>query len=109
MSASSSSESSDSDVRVSAMPPPPFVRSGVGGSCFRVTAMRLTAPVPLSLVLRVWVRVGSLRHAIDGPARFFTVVLPLLLRVLGVATGIFRFGLCSASSESSMAWRNWQV
>ena len=52
---------------------------------------------------------GSLRHAIGGPTRFFTVILPLLLRVLWVSTEFFRFGPCIASSESSIAWRDWQM
>ena len=75
--------------------------------------MAVALESPLSawqrLLPSAWVRVGSLRRAIDSPARIFTVVLPLLLRVLRVVTGFFHFGPCFASSDSSMAWRNWQV
>ena len=74
-----------------------------------VPAIRLATPAPLSLALLFWVWVGSLRRAIHGPIQFFAVVLPLLLRVLRLATRFFCFGLCFASSESYMAWRNWQV
>ena len=85
------------------MPPPPSVRSGVGGGRSVVTAIRLAAPTPLCLDLRVWVRVGGLCRAINGPVRLFVVVLPLLLRVLRVVTGIFHFGLCFTSS--AVPWR----
>ena len=74
-----------------------------------MTTIRLAVPAPLSLALQVWVWVGGVRHTINGPAQLFTVVLPLPLRVLRVATGFFRFRLRFAPSESSLAWRNWQV
>ena len=90
---------SDSVVRLSAIPPPPIWRSGVGGGRFAAPATRLAAPAPLAWFFGPGFEVSGLRRAIGCSVRFFPAVLPLLLRVLRVSTGFFCFGLCFASGR----------
>ena len=113
----SSSESSDTEERVSAMPPPSAGRPGVGGcrsKSDRSASGRDRCPQPGPSGL------GLGDRSATGLAQSIAVFLPPLVRVRWKTTeivplvqsiliGMIRFGLFFASSGSSIAWRNWQV
>ena len=74
-----------------------------------VIAQRLAMTAPVSLVLRVWVRVSGRCRTLTGIALGIAVVLPQLLRVRlkmtkivppvrSIWIGMIRFGLCFTSS-----------
>ena len=123
-SASSLFESSDTEERVSAMPPTPFGRSGVGGGCSvgdHSTSGHDHSPQPgpsgLGLGDRSAPPADRSRSEYRGRS---PPPPPPLLRVRQKMTkmvppvrliwiGTIRFGLCFTSSGSFTAWRTRQV